>query len=84
MQKGNAPYVLKNGKYEQIQLHHSQQDGRGSLFELTEASHQTNHKSGGKALHPHFPEKHPDYAKHDGMFRTDQSQYWKDRIKQLQ
>lgn len=84
MQKGNAPYVLKNGKYEQIQLHHSQQDGRGSLFELTEASHQTNHKSGGKALHPYSPEKHPDYAKHDGMFRTDQSQYWKDRIKHLQ
>ncbi len=39
MQKGNAPYVLKNGKYEQIQFHHSRQDGYGSLFEMTKQTH---------------------------------------------
>ncbi|WP_420915632.1 HNH/ENDO VII family nuclease [Moraxella bovis] len=62
MKKGNAPYVLKNGKYEQIQLHHSQQDGRGFLFELTEQTHlKTGDDKGGKALHPYGQNQHPDF-----------------------
>jgi len=24
MQEGNAPYVFKNGKYQRLELHHSQ------------------------------------------------------------
>ena len=73
MQEGKAPYVFKNGKYEQVQLHHAQQDGRGPLFELTYETHQTHtNKNGRIAVHPHR-----------NIFGNDQTAYWKDRAKQF-
>lgn len=84
MQEGKAPYVLKNGKYEQIQLHHAQQDGRGALFELTEQTHlhHTN-QTGRKAVHPYQNEQHPHFPVERTLFDKDQSAYWKDRAKQF-
>ena len=31
--EGKAPFIIKDGKYQQIQLHHSRQSAKGSLFE---------------------------------------------------
>ena len=38
--EGEAPFVIKDGKYQQIQLHHSRQNARGSLLELSVSTHQ--------------------------------------------
>lgn len=84
MQEGKAPYVFKNGKYERLELHHAQQDGRGSLFELTYETHQTHtNKNGRKAVHPYSNEKHPEFPVERTFFDKDQSAYWKDRAKQF-
>ncbi len=84
MQEGKAPYVLKNGKYEQIQLHHAQQDGRGALFELTEQTHlhHTN-QTGRKAVHPYQNEQHPHFPVERTLFDKDQTAYWEYRAKQI-
>ncbi|SUO96071.1 HNH/ENDO VII family nuclease [Suttonella ornithocola] len=85
MKKGEAPYVWKNGKYEQLQLHHSRQDSRGALYELTEPVHQTKKGVGGKALHPYGnSSQHPERPVNRPAFNQDRKQYWKDRLKQLE
>ncbi|MEE9338016.1 MAG: HNH/ENDO VII family nuclease [Methylococcaceae bacterium] len=38
-QSGGTPYVMKRGKPAQLNLHHSRQDGRGSLFEISNKTH---------------------------------------------
>lgn len=86
MQEGNAPYVFKNGKYQRLELHHSQQDGRGPLFELTYETHQTHtNKNGRIAVHPHRPGAHPHFPvpENRNIFGNDQTAYWKDRAKQF-
>lgn len=55
--EGKSPFVVKNGKYSQINLHHSKQNGLGSLFELSADTHRKYY--GTKALHPHLPNAHP-------------------------
>ena len=84
MQAGRAPYVLKNGKYEQLQLHHAQQDGRGAIFELTEQTHlyHTN-QTGRKAVHPYQNEQHPHFPVERTLFDKDQTAYWEYRAKQI-
>ena len=85
MKQGGSPYVLKNGQYEQVQLHHSRQDGRGTLFETSESTHlNLTNQTGRQAVHPYSPQSHPDYPVNRDIFDKDKSQYWKDRLNQLQ
>ncbi|SUD90598.1 HNH/ENDO VII family nuclease [Psychrobacter phenylpyruvicus] len=84
MAKGDAPYILKNGQYEQVQLHHSHQDGRGSLFEVSKSTHLNHTNQDGRlALHP-YKGKHPDYPVERNLFKKDKETYWQDRLHQLQ
>ena len=85
MKQGGSPYVLKNGQYEQIQLHHSRQDGRGALFETSKSTHVgRNNQNGRQAVHPYGNDSHPDYPVSREVFDKDKGQYWKDRLNQLQ
>ncbi|MBV7435632.1 filamentous hemagglutinin N-terminal domain-containing protein [Cardiobacteriaceae bacterium TAE3-ERU3] len=83
MHAGKAPFVLKNGKYEQVQLHHSRQNGQGALFELTESTHNAKKGTGREALHPYGNSVHPEYPVNRELFDKDRKQYWKDRLNQL-
>ncbi|GAA0801653.1 HNH/ENDO VII family nuclease [Psychrobacter piscatorii] len=83
MKQGGSPYVLKNGQYEHVQLHHSRQDGRGALFETSKSTHLgRNDQNSRQAVHPYSPQQHPDYPVNREVF--DKDQYWKDRLNQLQ
>ncbi|WP_452220405.1 HNH/ENDO VII family nuclease [Lacinutrix salivirga] len=76
---GRSPFVVKDGKYSQINLHHSKQNANGSLFELSAATHQKYY--GTNALHPHLPNAHPDYPVNRSQFDIDRDAYWKERAK---
>ena len=84
MQDGRTPYVIKNGKIEQIQLHHVMQDGR-KLAELTRGTHLgLTNETGRKAVHPYTPGKNPYFPRpEDKIFNIDHSQYWIDRANQF-
>ena len=78
--RGDSPLISKNGKYEPIHLHHSRQQGKGPLFELSESTHlYTTNKKGRKALHPYSPKKHPLDKVNHNIFKTDKAAYWKQR-----
>jgi len=78
---GRSPFVVKDGKYSQINLHHSKQNGTGSLFELSAATHQKYY--GSNALHPHLPNAHPDNPVNRSQFDLDREAYWKERAKKI-
>ena len=65
-----------------INLHHSKQDTRGSLFELTKTTHNKYDRT--NALHPYKVDgsgKHPYFAEDRKAFGKDRRQYRKDRAK---
>ncbi len=74
---GKSPFVVKNGKYSQINLHHSKQNGLGSLFELSADTHQKYY--GTNALHPHLPNQHPINPVNRDAFNGDRDSYWRQR-----
>lgn len=77
--KGIAP-LGDDGK--SINLHHSKQDARGSLFELSKTIHNKYDRT--NALHPYKVNglgKHPFYAVDRKLFGKDRKQYWIDRAK---
>lgn len=74
---GKAPFIMKDGKYQQIQLHHSRQNAKGSLFELSASTHQKYYSS--RALHPYLPNSHPDNPVNRSSFNVDRETYWKER-----
>ena len=76
-QQGKAPFVVKDGAYNQINLHHSKQNAKGSLFELSAATHQRYY--GTDALHPHLPNAHPDNPVNRDLFNLDREEYWRQR-----
>ena len=78
---GRSPFVVKDGKYSQINLHHSKQNGTGSLFELSAATHQKYY--GSNVLHPHLPNAHPDNPVNRSQFDLDRDAYWKERAKKV-
>jgi len=83
MKKGQPPYIEKNGKLEPIELHHSRQNDKGSLFELSKSTHKiTDKDKGAKALHPYGNKKNPDNPvpkdRSDG-FDKERTDYWKER-----
>lgn len=79
-QAGQAPFVMKNGEMQQLQLHHSRQNGEGPLFELSRATHlETRAGHGREALHPYGRQQHPDLPVNRPIFNKDVAQYWRDR-----
>ena len=75
---GRSPFVVKNGKYRQINLHHSKQNAKGPLFELSSATHQKY--KGSNALHPFGNNKHPiNPVFHNESWDTDRKAYWRQR-----
>ena len=52
MQRGGTPFVVREGETVQLNLHHSRQDARGSLFEVSEPTHRARTGQGREALHP--------------------------------
>lgn len=87
LKKGMPPYIRKNGRDEPIELHHSRQNDKGSLFELSKSTHRIkNKKKGANALHPYGHKKHPhnpvskDRTKN---FDKERELYYKQRIKDL-
>ena len=75
--EGKSPFVVKNGSYSQLNLHHSKQDGLGSLFELSADTHQAYGRT--NALHPHLPEQHPHNPVNREAFKVDRENYWMSR-----
>lgn len=79
--EGKAPYVMKNGRAEQLQLHHSRQNAQGPLFELSQSTHlRTKSGVGREALHPFGRSQHPDFPVDRPKFGVDRRQYWIDRV----
>ena len=98
MKKGQAPYVVKNGKPERIELHHSRQNAEGPLYELGSSTHKAKTGQGGEALHPYKTKRgrelngedsgpgkkaHPNKPVDRSKFDKDRDQYYKDRIKKI-
>jgi hypothetical protein len=82
---GEAPFVLRNGEPQQINLHHSRQDARGPLFELSEGTHiRTKSGHGREAVHPYGRRQHPDYPVNRPIFDKDRRQYWQDRVEGIE
>lgn len=82
---GNSPYIMKDGMPQQIQLHHSRQNGRGPLFEVSRDTHvKTKSGQGREALHPYGNDKHPDFPVDRKLFDKDKKQYWIDRAEGVQ
>ncbi|AZQ11502.1 RHS repeat-associated core domain-containing protein [Shewanella khirikhana] len=75
--EGGSPFVVKNGKYSQLNLHHSKQNGLGSMFELSADTHQRYH--GSNALHPYLPDAHPFNPVDRTSFSDDRQAYWRER-----
>jgi RHS repeat-associated protein len=76
---GNAPYIIKDGVPRKLNLHHSRQDARGSLFEVSDVTHQARRNAGGKAIHPYGRNQHPGFPVNRPAFDVDRGQYWIDR-----
>ncbi|MDD9197452.1 HNH/ENDO VII family nuclease [Aliivibrio sp. S3MY1] len=77
VQNGRSPFVIKDGKYSQINLHHSKQNSRGALFELSAKTHQKYY--GSNSLHPYLPSKHPINPVDRDIFNVDRDAYWIER-----
>ena len=98
MEAGNAPYVMKNGKQSRIELHHSRQNAKGQLFEISDVTHRAKTGRGSEALHPYKTNRgrglngngsgprasqHPHYPVNRPSFNVDRTSYWQWRIKQF-
>jgi hypothetical protein len=83
MSNGGTPYVKDaNGNMVQLNLHHSQQQGSGPLFEVTSTTHQNS--TNQNALHPYGQEKNPNDPVDRTSFGKDRNQYWQDRLNQIE
>ena len=79
--QGGAPYIMKDGRAQPLELHHSRQNALGPIFELTRPTHRLGKNRGRQALHPYGNEKHPDFPVDRDNFDVDRDQYWRDRAK---
>ena len=69
---GRSPFIKKDGKLEQIQLHHSQQNANGPLFELSRKSHlDTKSGQGREAVHPYGNQPNPDFPVDRTLFKKE-------------
>lgn len=77
--KGNAP-LGADGK--SINLHHSKQNGKGPLFEVSDTIHKKYDRS--NALHPYKVDgsgKHPHFPVDRDAFDLDRGNYWRSRAR---
>ena len=82
---GGAPYIMKDGAPQQLQLHHSRQNAQGPLFELSRSTHlETIKGQGREAVHPFGNKPHPDYPVNRPLFKKEVPQYWMDRAREAQ
>lgn len=65
-------------------MHHSRQNARGSLFEISTKTHQAKKGQGREALHPYGSKKHPEFPVDRDDFGKDRQQYWIDRANREQ
>ncbi|QDW49228.1 RHS repeat-associated core domain-containing protein [Burkholderia sp. KBS0801] len=77
--EGGAPFMMKDGVPQQMQLHHSRQQSTGPLFEVTTSTHRAASGAGREALHPYGNQKNPDFPVDRSAFDIDRKQYWQDR-----
>ncbi|WP_178106705.1 RHS repeat-associated core domain-containing protein [Pseudomonas mangiferae] len=77
--EGGAPFIMKNGSPQQVQLHHSRQQSVGPLFEVTTSTHRAGKGKGREAMHPYGNSKNPEFPVDRDAFDIDRKQYWKDR-----
>jgi len=80
MKLGQSPSVVKNGKVTKVVLHHSQQNGLGPLFELSETVHRKYYNT--NVLHPYLintPKTHPENPVDRVLFDNDRRKYWMNR-----
>lgn len=75
--EGRSPFVVKDGKYSIVNLHHSKQNENGPLFELSMQTHKDYH--GSNALHPYLPGKHPINPVDSDAFAETREAYWIER-----
>ena len=73
MERGEAPYILRDGKLEKVELHHHDQQDGGPLVELPRDAH-----------HNHNKELHPKNGKGEGRGPDPQwgkrvGEHWKQR-----
>jgi hypothetical protein len=98
MERGQPPYVEKNGKDESLVLHHSRQKDSGPIFELSKSSHLAKTGNGAEALHPYKTTRgreinevdalsksrlNPDAPVVRNIFDKERLQHWKDRAKEI-
>lgn len=86
MLKGKPPYINKNGKDVPVELHHSRQNDKGSLFELSKTTHKIKDKDkGANALHPNGNSKNPDNPIPEvrSDFNKERESHWMTRIKNI-
>lgn len=98
MRAGNAPYVMKNGSFSRVELHHSRQNAQGPLFEISDITHRTKTGQGGEALHPYKTIRgrslngngsgptlgqHPFNPVDRPAFNIDRNSYWQWRYEQM-
>jgi len=86
MQGGGTPYIKNTeGNMVQLNLHHSQQQGGGPLFEVTSTTHQNS--ANQKALHPYkqtTDKVNPNDPVDRPAFDKDRNKYWQDRLKEME
>ena len=84
----NLDAALKTGKApigaggKSINLHHSKQNAKGPLFELSASTHAKYGNT--NALHPYKVDgtgKHPHFPVNRDAFDLDRTNYWKDRAR---
>ncbi|WP_217898666.1 HNH/ENDO VII family nuclease [Photorhabdus luminescens] len=80
--KTNLQRAMMEGKPAHLNLHHSRQDARGALFEISNITHRARSGKGKEALHPYGNKQYPDYPVNRKAFDADRKQYWEDRAKQ--
>lgn len=98
MERGQAPYVEKDGELQPIELHHSRQQDKGPIFEVSKGTHQAKTEHGAEALHPYKtargreineienaqqPIQNPDNPVNRGLFNKERVEYWKNRAKEI-
>jgi hypothetical protein len=84
MNKGQAPYIEKDGELQLVELHHSRQKDNGPIFEVSKSTHKAKSGEGGEALHPYGNEKNPEDPVGRKAFNKERPEYWKNRAEDFQ
>lgn len=96
MERGQAPYIEKDGEIQPIELHHSRQKDEGPIFEVSKSTHMAKTGEGAEALHPYKTAmgreansiennsqsaQNPNSPVNRALFNKERVDYWKNRAK---